>query len=154
DARIEDEPERRIAWSLLDVPLTWSLGQGRGSRTLARAPARRRILQRRPFDKSPLDLRKALAAPPPRVHALGRREGEAWISAARAAVTSRLREMHTFVHASADDVSSADLGVAELGVIGVRPEARLPLRTFYGYLLARNGVPIGYGDFVLLFEWG
>jgi hypothetical protein len=59
------------------------------------------------------------------------------------------------MYANADDVTYAQLdGGVELGVIGVRPAMRHPLRTFYGFLLAKNGVPIGYGDLIVCFEWG
>jgi hypothetical protein len=154
DGRIASERERSIAWSMLDLPITWSLARRGGSRTLARAPAPRRIYQTQPFARTRQDVLEAIAEGPIRARRADRREARDWIAAAQHSVTARLREMHTFNHASEDDVVSADLGGVNIGVMGVLPEARHPLRAFFGYVLARNGVPIGYGDFVLLFGWG
>lgn len=142
-------------WGAMGFTVEWDLGTSGGSRSLARAPSwSPAFLSRRPARRRP-DLRAEAARPGPPLRNVAEREGEAWCRLAFAAVTSRFREMHTLVHASAADVVVAEpepgLSVA---MLGVRPEARHPLRAFVGWLLVRNGVPVGYGDVLALFEWG
>jgi hypothetical protein len=80
-------------------------------------------------------------------------EGAALLDAARAAVVVRYREVHAFNFADPADVLVADLGRGvRVAWFGVLPAHRLPLRGHYGYLVLKNGVPVGYGDASLLFE--
>jgi len=82
------------------------------------------------------------------------REAEALLDAARAAVLVRYREVHGFNFADPRDVLVADVGRGVQVVwCGLLPEHRLPLRAHSGYLILKNGVPTGYGDASLLFDW-
>jgi hypothetical protein len=151
----EDDRVRAALWTAMDLTVRWDLGAGPGSRTLCRAPsgppAFRRCVARRSRpdlvsearkEKLPIELVRSL-------------EARRWIDAAFAAVTARFREMHTFVHASERDVWVAEAGDGvRIALFGVQPESRHALRAFYGFLLVRNGVPVGYGDAVMLFDWG
>jgi hypothetical protein len=154
DARFEEERAKSTAWSLLELPISWSLGAEDGSRTLARAPSTQAHFQSGPFRRSKVQLIREISKSKPRTRHARPDEAREWIAAARHAVTARFREMDTFLYANPRDVVSADLGGVGIGVMGVLPSARHPLRAFHGYILERNGVPIGYGDFVLLFDWG
>jgi hypothetical protein len=81
-------------------------------------------------------------------------EAEHLLDLAQAAVLVRYREVHAFNFANPGDVLVADAGRGVAIVwFGVLPPHRLPLRAHYGYLLLKNGVPVGYGDASLLFEW-
>ncbi len=149
------EPGRSAVWGALGLDTRWDLGEDEGSRTLARAPAATPSFRRRPFHRSRVDLRAELRKGPFSLRRAGSREARSWKDLAVSAVTCRYREMHTFVHASLEDVLVAEAGHGlRFAVLGVTPEARHPLRAFYGFLIVKNGVPIGYGDAILLFEWG
>jgi hypothetical protein len=81
-------------------------------------------------------------------------EGAALRDAALAAVTVRYREVHGFTGADPAEVVVADAGRGtQVAWFGLRPVHRLPLRAHYGYLVLKNGVPVGYGDASCLFEW-
>jgi hypothetical protein len=82
-----------------------------------------------------------------------RDEATALLDAARAAVLVRYREVDALNFADPADVRVADLGRGvHIAWLGLRPAHRLPLRAHYGYLVLKNGVPVGYGDASLLFE--
>lgn len=134
----------------LGLPLRIKLRDTRYSRTGARLvgaplgyhPAN---LRRR------ADLRKEVFRPlAGRATTLG--EARMLIDLARAALVSRQREMFPISHASERDVTSyeADAGLAVI-VYGTRSERRLPLESLWGFLLVKNGLPIGYGCFSVLF---
>jgi hypothetical protein len=58
----------------------------------------------------------------------------------------RCRELHGISYANPDDVLVGDPGRGlRIALIGVLPGHRLPLESFFGYLIMQNGVPIGYG---------
>jgi hypothetical protein len=76
------------------------------------------------------------------------------IDLARTAMAVRRRETHAFNYANPQDVLVADLGRGiQIAWFGVLPEHRLPLRALFGFLILKNGVPVGYGDAALLFDW-
>jgi hypothetical protein len=139
----------------MDLTVSWDLGGGPGSRTLNRAPEGRPAFSRRAAMRSRPDLLAEVGKGALPVARAPRAEARRWIDAALSAVTARFREMHTFVHASDRDVFIAEAGDGvRIALFGVRPDARHALRAFFGYLLVRNGVPVGYGDAVMLFDWG
>jgi hypothetical protein len=144
----------RALYDQVQPRLAWALGHGAGSRTLATAPVRRVVFQSRPLLRARPSPRRRLARPRVSVRRAGRGEAAGLIDLARAAVTVRYREVHAFTFADPRDVVVADCGRG-LAVVwmGVQPAHRLPLRAHYGYLLTRNGVPVGYGDASCLFEW-
>jgi hypothetical protein len=155
DALGLDERSASSLWTALELPLRWDLGHGDGSRTLLRAPAGDPVWQRRPLARTRLDLLAIAPVGSDRAERPSALAAVAWIDAARAAIAARLREVHTFNHASAEDVTVFDLGDGfRLALFGVEPAARHALRVFYGYLLVKNGVPIGYGDALMMFDWG
>jgi hypothetical protein len=67
-------------------------------------------------------------------------------------MATRHRELHAFSYANPDDVLVAEPGRGlRIGLVGILPEYRFPFETFYGYLVLRNGVPVGYGGVWHLF---
>jgi hypothetical protein len=155
DALPIDDDHRAALWAALDVPVRFSLATSDGSRTLCRTPMRETIFQKGPLDRSRVDLLAELRQPPYDVVKVPQAEAALWIEAARACMPSRQRELHSFTHASAEDLWMAEAGEGlHIALYGVLPEARHALRTFWGFLIARNDIPIGYGDAVLLFDWG
>jgi hypothetical protein len=149
------DPVRSALFGAMDLTVRWDLHAGPGSRTLARAPGGRPVFRRRVAGRVRPDLLTEVRKGGLPVAKVRGAEARRWIDAAMTAVTARFREMHTFVHASERDVWVAEAGDGvRIALLGVRPDARHALRAFFGYLLVRNGVPVGYGDAVMLFDWG
>ena len=69
------------------------------------------------------------------------------IDLAREAMVTRGRDLDTFAYGDPGDVRLVDDGDGlTWAMIGLIPERRPTLRTAYGYLTLRNGVPIGYAQ--------
>jgi len=140
-----DGRELRLRWQLHDTP---------ASRTLAKLPVAGVFFHRGALVRYRGPLTRRL--PRPRIPARrpGAKEAETLLNAARASLAVRYREIHGFNFGDPADVMLADVGRGvQIAWFGLLPEHRLPLRAHYGYLLLKNGVPIGYGDASLLFDW-
>jgi hypothetical protein len=86
-----------------------------------------------------------IARAPQSTRFLSRKEGSALIDLARGAMVTRGRDLDTFAYGDPGDVRLIDDGAGlSWAMIGLVPERRPVLRTAYGYLILRNGVPIGY----------
>lgn len=138
----------------LEIGVTWRLGDTPASRTLARVGRTRVFFHRGALLRTRGPLRTRLPGPSISARLVSRAEAVELLDAGRAAVTVRHREVHAFNFASPDDVVVVEGGRGtEIAWFGVVPAHRLPLRAHYGYLLLKNGVPAGYGDASLLFDW-
>jgi hypothetical protein len=136
----------------LNLPIRWDLAGCRDAVTHAVLPARpfyhRTLRTARPADFRREVLRAPGALEPVRPDRAGR-----VIDAARAALSQREREFHVIVHAHPREVYRVEAGRGlEIYVLGLVPALRLTLESDYGALLVKNGVPIGYGYAVLLFD--
>ncbi len=132
----------------------WELGESRASRTRAKLPVSRVFFHRGALARWRGSFSRRLPGPPISLKRASAEEAAALLDAARAAVTVRYREVHAFNFADPRDVSVADLGRGiQIAWFGLAPGHRLPIRAHFGYLLLKNGVPVGYGDASLLFEW-
>jgi hypothetical protein len=101
-----------------------------------------------------VELPHGLPGEPVTVRALTSVEATELIALARTALAVRHRETHAFNCANPQDALVADLGRGiQIAWLGVLPEYRLPLRALFGFLILKNGVPVGYGDAALLFDW-
>ena len=140
-------PEETRDWLFESValPILWRPRGPGASRTLARLPCRRTFFHHGGLDRSAGDLVDALRRPPPLVRT-PRDRAEAMIEAARVAMATRQRELHAFSHPNPDDVLVVDAGRGlTLVFIGIEPDFRLPLESYYGFLVLKNGVPVSYG---------
>jgi len=71
----------------------------------------------------------------------------------RAALVTRSRDLDAFAFGDERDVRLADCGDGlTIAFIGMVPERRLMFETVYGYLMLKNGVPLGYGVISALFH--
>ncbi len=128
-----------------DPPLRLDPGPGTPSRTLAFWPGAPVAFQRTPLRRDRPRFWQDIQRPLRSVRELSPSEGEAMIDLARVSMISRQRDLDAFCHADPRDVRLVDAGDGlQFGVIGVKPERRLLLESFYGFLTLRNGVPIGY----------
>ena len=136
----------------LNLPLRWDLTGCRDAVTHARLPARP-FYHRRLLVERPADFAAGVRVPPGPLQLLGAGRGARVVDAARAALSQREREFHVIVHGNPREVYRVAAGRGlEIYVIGLVPPLRLTLESDYGALLVKNGVPIGYGYAVLLFD--
>src|SRR5258705_3475696 len=140
-------PEETRDWLFesLSLPILWRPRGAGASRTLARIPSRPAFFHEGGLERGGVDLVAALRQPLPVARA-PRPLAEVMIDAARVAMATRQRELHAFSYPNPDDVLVADAGRGlRLVFIGIRPDFRLPLEGYYGFLALKNGVPVSYG---------
>lgn len=144
-ARIAPEGAVRDAvFDSLELSIQWKL-DAEASRTTCRFPAR-------PIFFHPAGLQRGgdwpslVRSPTPAVRPLPRREAAALIDVGRCALLTRHRETDPMTHADPREVYLLRLerGV-DVAIYGMTPARRLPIESFFGYVAARNRVPIAYG---------
>jgi hypothetical protein len=140
-----DDFTREALFDGIDLAMVLRTGRDTPSRTRGRWAGSPAAWRRAPPLRSRPELREAIARPPAAVRALGPQPGHAAVELARDAMLTRARDLDAFSYGDPRDVrmvSDAD-GLQWL-MIGTRPERRAPFRAAYGYLMLRNGVPLGY----------
>ena len=128
-----------------DLQVRWRLRDAQASRTLNRFPARRTFYQAGALRRGVPGLDR-LERPIPRSAPLPLREARQLLDVCRAALCVRGRETDPLTYASPHEVMLIRLerGI-DVAVFGMVPERRLPLDSFFGYVVARNRLPVGYG---------
>lgn len=141
-----DDAGRAELWDAMGLLVRWR--PGRSSRTFARLPAGRPFVDAAPLvSRRDVSVARECERGDVAVRRLSRSEGETFLESARAAVRVRYRELFAFTAGNPADAVVAELGRGlRVWCCGLLPASRLPLRAGYGFLLARNGVPLGYGD--------
>lgn len=143
---------RDHAFDSLGAAVRWRLRAAGFSRTTARFPRRSIFFQEEPILRQ-IDLRALVAKrlSPPKY--LARRRAEAVLDACRATLCVRHREIDTLTWANAGEVALFKLerGI-DVAVFGMTPERRLPIESYFGFIVARNRVPMGYGGGWVFFE--
>ncbi len=134
-------------WEATSLQLSWR-PRSTDSRGLARFPSPAPFCSDAPLlARRDVSVAAELAAPPPPLVRLSRRDGAALLDAARAAMAVRYRELPAFSAGDPSAVFRFDVGRGvSIFVTGLARESRLPLRAGFGTLFARNGVLVGYGD--------
>jgi hypothetical protein len=136
----------------LNLPIRWDLAGCRDAVTHARLPARP-YFHRKLLTERPADFRREVLRAPGALRLLSPERADRVIHAARAALSQREREFHVIVEGHRREVYRVEAGRGlEIYVIGLVAALRLTLESDYGALLVKNGVPIGYGYAVLLFD--
>ncbi len=117
------------------------------SRTRAKHAAAPMVHQRAPLSRARPNLREEPGRIYRAVRLASAGEGEQLIELARGAMVTRSRDLDAFAYGNARNVRVVDDG-GGLGfvLIGVIPERRQLIPATSGYLVLRNGVPIGYGE--------
>jgi hypothetical protein len=129
----------------LGLTLVVHPGPGTPSRTLARLPRRLVCPRTTPLQTGRPDIAAAVLDPPRHISDVAKREAHGLIDLAREAMATRKRDLYSFAAADHRDVRIIDAGDGlEFACVGVVPEQRLLLEAVYGFLMLRNGVPIGY----------
>lgn len=162
-AEVSGGGSKELAWlvdhtrgqfDLLEVPLRWEVGTTRATRSVMRLRDRRifyhdgALISRRE-----VDLKGLASAPPLPLRRLSRREGQAMLDLARETLAVRYRELHGYLWGDPASVVEADAGRGVRFYFStVMPEHRLPLRSYLGATLWKNGVPAGYFEGLTFFE--
>lgn len=129
----------------LDLRVRWRLSGRRSSRTFLRFPARPTAYQDGPLDRA-VTLAEVIDEPLPRVRPLPVDEARDLIDTARATLAIRHRETDPVTHANPREVYLLRLERGlDVAIFGMLPERRLPIESFFGYLAAKNRVPLAYG---------
>jgi hypothetical protein len=154
EVKIPDGQVRRAFFDRLRLFIRWELREGHlleKANNESRQPV---YFQEGPLVRPGLELPHSLPGEPVTVRPVNSLEATELIDMARMAVAVRHRETHAFNYANPQDALVADLGRGiRIAWFGVLPEHRLPLRALFGFLILKNGVPVGYGDAALLFDW-
>ena len=80
-------------------------------------------------------------------------ESRKLVDLARTTMVTHERDMDVFSKASNKDVRLLDCGEGlQFAMMGMQPKQRYLLPSIYGFLMLRNGVPIGYYQASVLFE--
>jgi hypothetical protein len=147
-----DDFTREAFFDRIDLDLVLRSAPGTPSRTLARRRGAQVAFRRAAPARARPDLRAQLAIAPREVRVAPAREARGLIDLARETLVTRGRDLDAFAYGNTADVRVVDDGNGlQWAVIGMAPERRAPLRAAYGYLMLRNGVPVGYGQIDTLF---
>lgn len=136
----------------LDLHVRWSLPAHGPSRTFTRFPSRPRFFHRAGLQRD-VPIAELLANPLPPPEKLARAAVGRLIDTARETLAVRLRETDPVTYADPREVTLFQLerGVDVL-LLGMKPGRRLPIESFFGYVAAKNRVPIAYGGGWVFFE--
>jgi hypothetical protein len=141
-------PEEARDWLFesLELPILWRLRARGASRTQAKLPWARPFFHREIVRRAGFSFVGEVERPLASIRRASRPLAEALIESARAAMATRLRELHAFSHANPDDVFVTDPGRGlRVALIGILPKFRLPLEAYYAFYVLKNGVPVSYG---------
>jgi hypothetical protein len=137
----------------LAVPMILEPGSGGPSRTGAWVQVGPPHFQTSPLRRGRPDLVAELRRPCPEIQYPGQKTAKEILHLCNEALVTRSRDLDAFAFAEVQDVRLAHCGDGlTIALIGMVPERRLMFETVYGYLLLRNGVPIGYGVISALFR--
>ncbi|MBC8424340.1 hypothetical protein H8E07_09475 [bacterium] len=129
----------------LRIPMIVEAGANGPSRTRAKIRGAAIHYQTEPLILQRPDLIAELKRPPLSVRPVGARKGREIIDLAREAMVTRSRDLDVFAFGDPRDVRMIDCGRGlQFAAFGAIPERRLMFEALYGFLIFKNGVPIGY----------
>lgn len=140
-----DDFEREWIYEGLELPLVLAPGPGGPARTDAAFPVSAVHFQTVPFAGGRPDVKRDVARPPGTVVLATPAEGRRLLDLARESMVTRQRDLDVFQWGDPDGVRLVHFedGLSFV-VIGAVSERRLLLESVYGFLVLKNGVPIGY----------
>ncbi len=129
----------------MDASYLLAPGPDTPSRTAAHFTGAPVVYRREPPPRGRPDLRAEMARAPRSVRRMPARDGAVLVDLARGAMVTRARSLEAFSFADVRDVWFVDDGDGlAFALIGVIPQRRDAVASYYGGLTLRNGVPIGY----------
>jgi hypothetical protein len=140
-----DGHARDAFYDELDPLLRLSPGPDTPARTREKHAGLPLAFQTTPLARERPDLAAAIRVPPRSVKNASAREGAALVELAQNCMLPRERDLEVFAYGSVADVRLVDMGGGLVfACIGVLPSRRSLLEAVYGFLMLKNGVPIGY----------
>lgn len=129
----------------VDMPVRWALTAPGSARTDQRFPPRPLFIGDGTLRRD-VDLRAELDRPLPSTRPLPVRAARRLVDTARAVLAVRGRETDPTTHANPAEVTllRLDRGV-DVALFGMVPARRLPVESYFGFMAARNRVPVAYG---------
>jgi hypothetical protein len=129
----------------LELPLYWNLTKPEATRTLQRFPKRTPFTERKILKRG-LNWSEIIKSTLPAPARLQKQERRKLLSTVRLALCVRDRETDPVTYANEQEIDLFQLerGV-DVAVIGTQPEYRRPIESYFGFMAARNGVPMAYG---------
>lgn len=144
---------QEILYESGEIPVLWTLSDFAASRTGRRVPCDKVFFQDGPAVGRTLDLRADLARPAAPLRALPPAQGRDYVHAVIEVLGSRCRELYPLIGANPKEVYLYEPGRGvQVAVYGSLFEIRLPLEASHGFMLVKNGVPVGYGFGAMLFD--
>lgn len=136
----------------LGLATRWKLIRSEASRSFARFPTRRGFHQREPILKK-VELRTLMERRLPASVKSNRAATEQLLDACRLTLCTRNREIDTLTYVNPREVYFHQLerGI-DVAVFGMSPPWRLPIESYFGFVAARNRVPVAYGGGWVLFD--
>ena len=149
------DAEKALLYDSLRLPVRWSLGNRRFSRTRNWQPVRRVFFHREPLiTRGQVSLARELAQPAPTLHRLSAKQGEAAMDKIREIMLVRYRELYGTTLGDPRSVVRAEVGRGvSIYMWNLPPSRRLPLRAYVAGFTLKNGVPINYVEAIGLCEW-
>jgi len=152
-ARTGDDPRLKdFAFDAVELPIRWTLRDPARSRSKLRFPARPMCFQSEPLGRA-ADVAAVLARPLPPPRRLSARATAALLDTARATLLIRGRETDPVTYANPRETMLFRLerGI-DILILGLSPQRRLPIESFFGYIAAKNRVPVAYGGAWMWFD--
>ncbi len=129
----------------VDIPFRLAAGPTTPSRSRARWPGANIAYQEGPLETSRRAFASAVRRPPRAARAATGAEGRRLMALARSAMIARERDLDVFIHADRRDLRLLDCGRGlQFACYGMVPDRRQMLDAVYGFLILKNGMPIGY----------
>ena len=141
-----------MLYDALDPPFILAPGPDTPARTRLKFRQATVHWQTGPLQRERPSLVEELERPPLSVRVATRAEARQLIHLARSMMVSMDRDLDVFSYASDEDVRLVDCGLNLVFVfIGFTPDRRLMFEALYGFVVLKNGVPLGYGTVATLF---
>lgn len=130
----------------LSLPFVLRPGPNTPSRTKAEFRVSETHYQDQSLESATINIKQAAKQPLIFSRVIGT-PAQRLIALARGAMVSRFRDLDPIAYADPHDVSVVDCGEGiQIALYGVVAERRLLLECEYGYLIIKNGIPVGYGS--------
>lgn len=135
----------------LELAAVWRVA-AKASRTLSRLPGSTAFFHADGIRKLG-EIREEVLRPVSREERVSAAEARGLMAVVRSALAVRQRETDAATYTQLAEVRRWRLDRwFEVVMYGMVPERRLPIESFYGFLLAKNGIPLGYGGGWVFFD--
>ena len=137
-------PAKEFLFNELKIFVTWKLDQPVLNRSFIRIPVDK-IFYHQKLNKTP-DFEKILTSKLPAPKRLTPAEQQHLVHVAKATLVFIHRETDPFTFATPEAMQLFELERGfQVGLYTLKPEQRLSIESYIGYLVFKNGIPVSYG---------